>query len=289
MRVESRARAAAAKQAAVAVLHDNQPGLSSSAAAASAPPATKVLVTKVRPLPVVKKGAKPVAVRVVTKELHLIEEKVGGRIKSYHVFRGWGFIVLFKEENGGEEGDVFFCSKDLNEDSAAETRLEAGKLSKCITLKVGQVLTFDLFQDAITGKFQAKDIRGENGGLLEPDEAWALKTDRDNLTKRVAKLTERIEKLKVKKAEERGLCILCKDQPANIMFVPCNHIVACEKCYKANTPKFQSTCMVCRAPVGDGGGRGTRTVPGAMGWAAAAQEEIGRSRVGTTVKKVFMP
>ena len=148
---------------------------------------------------------------------------------------------------------------------------------------------------------------------MEPDEAWALKTDRDNLTKRVAKLTgkfsetsletkpgkgrkrmcsfkERIEKLKVKKAEEeRGLCILCKDQPANIMFVPCNHIVACEKCYKANTPKFQSTCMVCRAPVGDGGGRGTRTVPGAMGWAAAAQEEIGRSRVGTTVKKVFLP
>ena len=75
MRVESRARAAAAKQAAVAVLHDNQPGLSSSAAAASAPPATKVLVTKVRPLPVVKKGAKPVAVRVVTKELHLIGKK----------------------------------------------------------------------------------------------------------------------------------------------------------------------------------------------------------------------
>ena len=74
---------------------------------------------------------------------------------------------------------------------------------------------------------------------------------------------EDIKKLNVKKSEEeRGLCILCRNEPANMMFVPCNHVVACEQCYKADIGMFQSKCMMCRAPVGE---------------------------LGTPIRKVFIP
>ncbi|GAV08599.1 hypothetical protein RvY_18264 [Ramazzottius varieornatus] len=270
----------AKKKAPVASVPECQPGPST-----SSPP---------RAFPAPKAATvKQVVAPAVKKDLQLIGEHVSGRIKSFHVFRGWGFIKPAEGdkmalEDGEVVDDVFFSNKDLNENSATGARLQAGNLAKCVTLKVDQTVVFDLFQDAISGKLQAMNIKGTNGGLLEPDEAWVIKTDRDNLVKQVAKLSMKVGKLTVKKREEeRGLCILCKEEPANIMFQPCNHVAACEKCYLANVNQFQAHCMVCRAPVGIqptmvatagfGGGGFIHPAPG-----------NGKSRVGPTVK-VFIP
>lgn len=100
-------------------------------------------------------------------------------------------------------------------------------------------------------------------------------------------LLVKVDKLTVeKKEEERGLCILCKEEPANIMFQPCNHVAACEKCYLANVDKFQAHCMICRAPVGI-----QPTMAAAAAYGGGFSHPVpgnGKCRVGPTVK-VFIP
>ena len=43
-------------------------------------------------------------------------------------------------------------------------------------------------------------------------------------------------------------CIICMDQPASVVFHPCNHCVTCPACAKLVEQRKQS-CPLCRTPV----------------------------------------
>uniref|UniRef100_A0A6C0F8E9 RING-type domain-containing protein n=1 Tax=viral metagenome TaxID=1070528 RepID=A0A6C0F8E9_9ZZZZ len=42
------------------------------------------------------------------------------------------------------------------------------------------------------------------------------------------------------------MCIICEENKRNILFSPCNHVVACEECYQKDT---SGVCYVCREKV----------------------------------------
>ena len=42
------------------------------------------------------------------------------------------------------------------------------------------------------------------------------------------------------------LCIICEENKRNILFSPCNHVLACEECYKKDNAEF---CYICREKI----------------------------------------
>lgn len=42
------------------------------------------------------------------------------------------------------------------------------------------------------------------------------------------------------------LCIICEENKRNILFSPCNHVLACEECYQKDETE---TCYVCREKI----------------------------------------
>ena len=52
--------------------------------------------------------------------------------------------------------------------------------------------------------------------------------------------------------EQRGLCLICEDQPRQVRFV-CGHANCCESC--ARLVKLRDNlCPTCRSPLGDAPG-----------------------------------
>ena len=45
-------------------------------------------------------------------------------------------------------------------------------------------------------------------------------------------------------AEEQGLCLICWEQPRGVLYLPCNHLVACAACDQG-----QAACYMCSGPI----------------------------------------
>ena len=57
-------------------------------------------------------------------------------------------------------------------------------------------------------------------------------------------------------SKEKGfICVICMDNPCNLVCLPCNHLAMCHYCYNDLKSKFQNgdsqyfKCPVCRAPL----------------------------------------
>lgn len=47
-----------------------------------------------------------------------------------------------------------------------------------------------------------------------------------------------------------GICMICADNPREIMYIPCNHIVICVSCDKELYSRhFKRNCIVCRREI----------------------------------------
>lgn len=48
--------------------------------------------------------------------------------------------------------------------------------------------------------------------------------------------------------DDSSVCIICLDEPADMIFQPCSHCITCAACADL-VMKAQKTCPVCRSPV----------------------------------------
>lgn len=47
--------------------------------------------------------------------------------------------------------------------------------------------------------------------------------------------------------DEDAVCIICLDQPSNVVFQPCSHCVTCEACAQL-VVQARQPCPLCRGP-----------------------------------------
>ena len=57
-----------------------------------------------------------------------------------------------------------------------------------------------------------------------------------------------LSKVKVFEDEEEE-CVVCFDNPKDIVFVPCGHYCCCDECYRQISASGSGKCVMCRADI----------------------------------------
>ena len=94
---------------------------------------------------------------------------------------------------------------------------------------------------------------------LEPDEVEAMNLSElmmvrqnwDQMNKVMTTVQGQLASLEAKlkgtkEAENPYICHICTSRPRSRMFLPCKHLVTCQKCELSLNPKI---CPMCRAPI----------------------------------------
>ena len=46
-----------------------------------------------------------------------------------------------------------------------------------------------------------------------------------------------------------GTCVICNENPYDVLFLPCGHVCVCQSCQKALFQKVGRICPMCREPI----------------------------------------
>jgi len=81
---------------------------------------------------------------------------------------------------------------------------------------------------------------------LSVEQLIAMEAEFKSLIKEIRKIKdEKLQKLASettnKKSEEENFCVVCMERPKSMVFVPCGHLCACEKCAES-----LKQCPICR-------------------------------------------